>query len=101
MVTGGMHCWNDDVLGWVTLQPPGDPAPLLEKIKGTDTVTDFDVGGNEKIAHSSVQPGSRAFKGKNGQFMHEAVWRYLYTHPVDIVGKPVPTDNDCEKNQQQ
>lgn len=64
-------------------------------------ITDFDVGGNEKIAHSSVQPGSRAFKGKDGQFMHEPVWRYLYTHPVDIVGKPVPADNDCEKNQQQ
>lgn len=64
-------------------------------------ITNFDVGGNEKIAHSSVQPGSRAFKGKDGRYMHEAVWRYLYTHPVDVVGPPVPTDDDCEKNQQQ
>jgi hypothetical protein len=64
-------------------------------------ITDFDVGGNEKIAHSSVQPGSRAFKGKDGRYMHEAVWRYLYTHPVDVVGTPVPADDDCKKNQQQ
>jgi hypothetical protein len=65
-------------------------------------ITDFDVGGNEKTAHSSVQPGSRAYKDKRtGQYMHEAVWRYLYTHPVDVVGTPVPADKDCQKNQRQ
>ena len=60
-------------------------------------ITDFDVGGNEKIAHSSVQPGSRAYKDKSGKFMHEVVWRYLYTHPVDIVGTAVPADDDQKK----
>ena len=65
-------------------------------------VTDFDVGGDAKVAHSSVQPGSRAFKDKRtGKYMHEAVWRYLYTHPVDRVGRAVPMDEGCEKNQRQ
>ncbi len=64
-------------------------------------ITDFDVGSNEKKAHGSVQPGSRAFQSKGGKYMHESVWRYLYTHPVDEVAPPVPADTDCEKNQQQ
>ena len=64
-------------------------------------ITDFDVGGNEKKAHGSVQPGSRAYKSKSGKYMHEAVWRYLYTHPIDVVGQSVPADSGCEKNQQQ
>lgn len=68
-------------------------------------ITDFDVGGDPKRAHSSVQPGRRAFTSKdesgNQQFMHDPVWKYLFTHPVDQVGKAVPMDEDCEKNQQQ
>lgn len=62
-------------------------------------ITDFDVGGDARRAHSSVQPGSRAWKDKSGRFMHEDVWRYLYTHPVDVVGEPTPLDDTCEKNQ--
>lgn len=62
-------------------------------------ITDFDVGGDARRAHSSVQPGSRARKDKAGNFMHEDVWRYLYTHPVDVVGKATPLDDSCEKNQ--
>jgi hypothetical protein len=62
-------------------------------------ITDFDVGGDARRAHSSVQPGSRARKDKAGNFMHEDVWRYLYTHSVDVVGKATPLDETCEKNQ--
>jgi hypothetical protein len=62
-------------------------------------ITDFDVNGDANRAHSSVQPGSRARKDKAGNYMHEDVWRYLYTHPVDKVGKPTPLDESCEKNQ--
>lgn len=64
-------------------------------------ITDFDVGGDEKRAHSSVQPGSRAFKSSDGTYIHEDVWKYLYTHPVDVVGKAVAMDPDCEKVQKQ
>lgn len=65
-------------------------------------ITAFDVGGDAKRAHSSVQPGGSAARGPDGKtFLHEDVWRYLYTHPVDLVGKSVPPDPDCEKNQRQ
>ena len=60
-------------------------------------ITDFDVKGDARRAHSAVQPGSRAWKSKDGKFMHEPVWKYLYTHPVNAVGKAVPTDDGCEK----
>lgn len=62
-------------------------------------ITDFDVNGDARRAHSSVQPGSRAKKDKAGNYLHEDVWRYLYTHPVDVVGKATPLDDSCEKNQ--
>jgi hypothetical protein len=65
-------------------------------------ITDFDVGGNARRAHSSVQPGGSAAKGPDGKtFLHEDVWRYLYTHPVDVVGRAVPQDPNCEENQRQ
>lgn len=65
-------------------------------------ITDFDVGGDARVAHSSVVPGRRARKDPaTGDYMHEDVWRYLYTHPVDDVGEAVPMDDDCNKRQQQ
>ncbi|MDA7892329.1 hypothetical protein OAE72_00530 [Akkermansiaceae bacterium] len=60
-------------------------------------VTDFDVNNDANRAHSSVTPGSRSFKGPNGRFMHEEVWRYLFTHPVEAVGKPVLSTNAARK----
>ncbi|GAA4450163.1 BPSS1187 family protein [Novipirellula rosea] len=65
-------------------------------------ITDFDVKGDANAAHSSVQPGGRAYKDKaTGKFMHEDVWRYLYTHPVDVVGEATAMDSSCNKEQQQ
>lgn len=64
-------------------------------------ITDFDVDGNDKRAHSSVQPGGSAGKDADGNYIHEDVWRYLYTHPVDEVGEAVPMDDGCLKEQVQ
>ena len=58
-------------------------------------ITDADVGGDAKRAHSSVTPGRAAVKDDRGGFLHEEVWRYLYTHPVELTGAAVPTDPDC------
>jgi hypothetical protein len=55
-------------------------------------ITDADVKGNAGRAHSSVVPGGAAVKDASGKFIHEAVWRYLFTHPVEQAGKPVPHD---------
>lgn len=62
-------------------------------------VTNFDVGGNANRAHSSVTPGSSAGKDKEGKYLHEAVWRYLFLHPVDETGDAVPQDENCRKDQ--
>ena len=62
-------------------------------------VTDFDVGGDAKQAHSSVTPGSRSKKDADGNFAHEDVWRYVFTQPVDKVGVAQPLDEGCVKDQ--
>jgi hypothetical protein len=48
-------------------------------------ITDFDVDGNTNKAHGIVV--------RDGRW--KMVWRYLFTHPVDKVGKPVSLDPDC------
>ena len=58
-------------------------------------ITDADVKGDDKRAHSSVVPGGAAVKNTKGEFIHEDVWRYLFTHPVEAVGTEVPADADC------
>lgn len=63
-------------------------------------VTDFDVQGDAKKAHSGVLPKKYSPK-KNSHYVHEAVWNYLFTHPVDQVGKPEPPDDSCLKNHPQ
>ncbi|MCM2372388.1 BPSS1187 family protein [Aporhodopirellula aestuarii] len=65
-------------------------------------VTDADVGGNAGRAHSSVTPGRAAAKDSStGAYLHEPVWEYLFTHPVDQVGSPVPRDPGCDHDQKQ
>ena len=61
-------------------------------------ITDADVKNDEKKAHSCVTPGGAAGKDKSGKFIHEDVWRYMFNHPVDQVGKEVPVDPDCKMN---
>ena len=60
-------------------------------------VTDADVKQDANRAHSSVVPGGAAVKDAVGKFLHEPVWRYLFTHPVDEVGSPAPADPSCRK----
>lgn len=58
-------------------------------------ITDFDVDNNDRRAHSLVTPGSASAKNADGKLAHESVWRYMFTHPVDETGDPVPVDPDC------
>lgn len=63
-------------------------------------VTDANVGDNANRAHSSVQPGGSAVKDKvTGKFIHEAVWKYLFTHDAERVGEPAPLDPNCDHEQ--
>jgi hypothetical protein len=61
-------------------------------------VSAIDVGGDEKRAHSAVQPGKSSPQGPDGQPLYEPVWRYLFTHPVDQVGEPAARDPDCRQD---
>jgi hypothetical protein len=58
-------------------------------------ITNGDVGNNAGRAHSSSVPGGAAIKDDKGEYVHEAVWRYLFTHPVDHVGDAIAPDADC------
>ena len=62
-------------------------------------VTDFDVEGDGKRAHSMVTPGGASGKAADGTFVHEPVWRYLFTHPVLATGEAVAIDTDCRMDQ--
>jgi hypothetical protein len=61
-------------------------------------ITDADVRNDAKRAHGSVTPGGSAVKDASGKFIHEAVWRYLFTHPAEQTGRPVPADDSCVKD---
>lgn len=60
-------------------------------------ITDANVKDDAKRAHSSVVPGGAAVKDAAGKFIHEDVWRYLFTQPVEQTGSPVPKDPNCGK----
>ncbi|MAR13037.1 MAG: hypothetical protein CL681_24100 [Blastopirellula sp.] len=62
-------------------------------------ITNSNVDNNPRRAHTTVVPGGSAVKNKAGDYIHETVWRYLFTHPVDQTGKPVPPETDCKINQ--
>jgi len=71
-------------------QPPYDNTRRL--------ITAADVKNDARRAHSSVVPGGAAVKDAQGQFIHEGVWRYLFTHPVEMIGQPTKPDADCKKD---
>ena len=94
--TGNHYCRSWELLG---LQQFG---PIVNVDKSSPPygntrrlITDADVKHDPKRAHSSVVPGGSAVKDANGKFIHEAVWRYLFTQPVEEVGKPEPHDPGC------
>ncbi len=96
--TGDHYCRSWELLGLHQFGPIVNVDEVKPPYQNTRRlITDFDVKGDANAAHSSVQPGGRAYKNKEGKFMHEEVWKFLYTHPVDTVGDPVPMDENCTK----
>ncbi len=100
--TGDHYCRSWELLGLHEYGPivtvDDTPFPFQNTRR---LITDFDVGGSDKKAHSSVTPGKASAKDKKGNFLHEDVWRYLFTHPVDQVGEAGPMDDSCDKIQAQ
>ena len=94
--TGGHYCRSWELLGLERFGPIVNVDKVAAPFGNTRRlITDADVKHDAKRAHSSVTPGSAAVKDASGHFIHEAVWRYLFTHPVDEVGEPVPVDPKC------
>ncbi|WP_449339146.1 BPSS1187 family protein [Stieleria tagensis] len=101
--TGDHYCRSWELLGMNQFGPIVNVDQADPPYSNTRRlITDFDVDGDANRAHSSIQPGRKAFKNaEDGTYMHEPVWKYLYTHPVDIVGEPTALDESCDKVQSQ
>jgi hypothetical protein len=97
--TGGHYCRSWELLGLNEFGPivnvDKTPAPYGNTRR---LITDADVKGDAKRAHSSVVPGGAAVKDSSGKFVHEAVWKYLFTQPVEEVGQAVAADPKCLKD---
>lgn len=96
--TGDHYCRSWEMLGLNNYGPLVDVdvvSPPYENSRRL--ITNADVNGDEKRAHSCVTPGKAAVKDKQGGYVHEAVWRYLFDHPIDQVGPETPLDPGCRK----
>jgi hypothetical protein len=97
--TGGHYCRSWELLGLhefgaiVNVDRATPPYGNTRRL-----ITDADVKNDARRAHSSVVPGGAAVKDTSGKFIHEDVWRYLFTQPVEQVGQPVPSDPACRKD---
>lgn len=97
--TGDHYCRSWEMMGLHEFGPIVEVDISLPPYGNTRRLTtDFDVKGSEKRAHSSVVPGSASAKDKDGKFLHEDVWHYLFNHPVDQVGEAVAQDDNCQKD---
>ncbi|MFN5228412.1 MAG: BPSS1187 family protein, partial [Planctomycetota bacterium] len=96
--TGDHYCRSWELLGLqafgpiVNVDQQQDPYSNSRRL-----ITDADVGNDEKRAHSCVTPGKAAVRNSDGKYLHESVWRYLFSHPVQAVGEPTPKDPDCRR----
>lgn len=96
--TGDHYCRSWELLGLQAYGPiinVEQQAPPYSNSRRL--ITDADVGGDEKRAHSCVTPGKAAVRQSDGKYLHEKVWRYLFTHPVESVGLSTPSDPSCQR----
>ena len=97
--SGGHYCRSWEMLGLHRFGPivnvDRTAAPFGNSRR---LVTDGDVKQDAKRAHSSVTPGKASVQNPAGGSAHEAVWRYLFTHPVGKVGEATAPDPGCLKD---
>jgi hypothetical protein len=94
--SGDHYCRSWQLLGLAQFGPivnVDDSAPPYGNTRRL--ITAADVKNDVNRAHSSVTPGGAAVKDGSGKFVHEAVWKYLFTQPVETVGEAVGPDKDC------
>jgi len=94
--TGHHYCRSWQLLGLQGMGPIAnvdDTSPPYGNTRRL--VSAADVSGDPKRAHGAVQPRSSSPKTANGDYRYEDVWRYLYTHPVDLVGEAADNAPFC------
>jgi hypothetical protein len=97
--TGGHYCRSWELLGLHQFGPIVNVDRTAAPYGHTRRlITDAEVKGDAKRAHSSVTPGGAAVKDEAGNFIHEDVWRYLFNEPVDQFGGAVSADDSCKKD---
>jgi hypothetical protein len=97
--SGDHYCRSWELLGLHQFGPIVDVDKERPPFGNTRRlITAADVKGDTRRAHSSVVPGNNAVKDDGGKFIHEAVWQYLFTHPVESVGEAVAADAECRKD---
>ena len=96
---GDHYCRSWELLGLQEFGPVVNvdevPAPYGNTRR---LITTADVKNDANRAHSASVPGGAAIKDGEGAFVHEAVWKYVFLHPVEEVGTPVAGDPDCQKD---
>lgn len=94
--SGGHYCRSWEMIGLNQFGPIVNVDSVAAPFGNSRRlITNADVKSDEKRAHGSVTPGNSAVKDGSGKFIHEEVWRYLFNHPAEKVGEPVPKDPGC------
>ncbi len=94
--TGNHYCRSWELLGLHYFGPVVNvdaTAPPYDHSRRLTSAADVKNDANK--AHSAVTPGGASPKDSSGAFLYEPVWRYLFTHPVGLVGSPVERDPGC------
>ncbi|MFO0917560.1 MAG: hypothetical protein U0872_04505 [Planctomycetaceae bacterium] len=97
--SGDHYCRSWELLGLAEFGPivsVDSSRPPYESTRRL--ITAADVNQDVNRAHSCVVPGKGSVKDAAGNFVHEAVWRYLFTHPTAQTGTPTPAAPECRKN---
>jgi hypothetical protein len=97
--TGGHYCRSWELMGLQQFGPIVNVDQEKPPYGNTRRlITAADVGKDPNRAHGSVTPGRSSPKDASGKYLFDDVWTYLFTHPVEEVGKPVPGDPECLKD---
>ena len=94
--TAGHYCRSWQLLGLHQFGPIVNVDNALPPYGNSRRlVSSADVKNDANRAHSAVTPGGASPKDKDGKFLYEPVWRYLFTHPIEEVGEAAPLDPNC------
>ena len=97
--SGEHYCRSWELLGMHQFGPivnvDGNQPPYANTRR---LISAADVGGNADKAHGAVTPGKSSPKSADGTLAYEPVWKYLYTHPVELTGEPGAIDPNCQKD---